>query len=120
MTSLVTINFSNCTFDAEISTIFFGNGGSIDIGGNDLLQIMGTFTYSTFNISRTQMMFMNNAVGGPVNGVLNIPVRPGTGSPTTLLVSNFTGRAYATWMADGAPNSIALVPGEPLPLNGLS
>lgn len=114
MTSAVAINFNNCTFNANQSTIVIGNG-SIDLSGANQITLAGTFTFSTLNVLNAQIQFDNNTGTGTVNGTLSIPISPnGTASIT---VNAFTGQASATW-PNGGYSLVA--PSEPVILNGLT
>jgi hypothetical protein len=113
MTSPVAINFNNCTFTSNESTIAIGNG-SIALGGPNQVKLVGTFSFSTLNISSVQMQFYNNSAGGTVNGVVNIPISPN--GTAALTVNNFVGQASVTWNDGGFA---VLAPSQPVILNGL-
>ena len=116
MTSPVAINFNNCTFNANQSTVVVSGGGMVDLSSGTI-QLAGTFTFSTLNILNSQLQFDNNTGTGTVNGTLSIPVSPPGSGIAILTVNNFSGNASVTW---GGTGYAVLASGDAVPLVGLT
>jgi hypothetical protein len=117
MTSLVTITFNNCTFNANQSTIQISNG-SIAIDGSNQLTLANSWTFTQFVVQSHQIQIDNSTGTGAVNGTIAIPVKPPAAGYATIKVNSFSGQASVAW--DGDPGYAVLASGTAVDLNGLT
>jgi len=118
MSGLVTIQFTNGTFTANVATIIVGGGGAYTLTPNQSLALNGQFSFSTFTVSTNAIAVDNVSQGVSVNGSIAIQVSAPGGDPT-ITANNFSGSATVTWPSSTPGSGFEqLLPGNQISLTG--